>query len=294
MRQLDSFTAARFARAATTLARCWVVTRRDGTVFGFTEHDRDLTIGSTLCKAASGVQGSELEAKLGFAVGGADLSGALVSEVLSEADLLKGLWDDARVEAWLVDWQEPAARLLIETGSIGEIRRSDGAFIAEMRTDAHRLDEEQGRFYLPACSADLGDGQCGVDLDDPVYRVQGNVSQVDEATTAFGAEALASFADDWFAGGALVWTSGPNAGQRLEVRSSRPGRLVLRGACVLPMAAGDGFTVRVGCDKRFETCRLKFANAVNFRGFPHIPSPEIVMTVGAPGVDRYDGGSLFS
>jgi uncharacterized phage protein (TIGR02218 family) len=294
MRQLDSFTAARLSAAATTFVRCWVVTRRDGTVFGFTEHDRDLLLGSTLCKAASGVQGSELEARLGFAVGGADLSGALVSDVLSEADLLKGLWDDAQVEAWLVDWQEPAARLLLETGSIGEIRRADSAFVAEMRAQAHRLDEELGRAYVPACSADLGDGRCGIDLDDPAYKAQGTVAQIDAASTAFRAAVLDPFEDEWFAGGALIWLSGANSGQRLEVRSSRQGGLVLRAACVQPIAMGDAFAVHAGCDKRFETCRIKFTNAVNFRGFPHIPSPEIVMTVGAPGGDRYDGGSLFT
>ena len=38
-----------------------------------------------------------------------------------------------------------------------------------------------------------------------------------------------------------------------------------------PLAEGDLFAVTAGCDKRFETCRTKFANAVNFRGFPYLP-----------------------
>jgi uncharacterized phage protein (TIGR02218 family) len=37
-----------------------------------------------------------------------------------------------------------------------------------------------------------------------------------------------------------------------------------------PLAEGDLFVVTAGCDKRFETCRMKFANAVNFRGFATI------------------------
>jgi uncharacterized phage protein (TIGR02218 family) len=32
-----------------------------------------------------------------------------------------------------------------------------------------------------------------------------------------------------------------------------------------------------GCDKRFETCRLKFNNFLNFRGFPDLPSEDWVM-----------------
>jgi uncharacterized phage protein (TIGR02218 family) len=34
---------------------------------------------------------------------------------------------------------------------------------------------------------------------------------------------------------------------------------------------GDGFTVTAGCDKSVKTCKAKFDNEVNFRGFPHVP-----------------------
>ena len=37
------------------------------------------------------------------------------------------------------------------------------------------------------------------------------------------------------------------------------------------IAAGDGFAVAAGCDKKFATCKAKFGNALNFRGFPHLP-----------------------
>jgi uncharacterized phage protein (TIGR02218 family) len=43
-----------------------------------------------------------------------------------------------------------------------------------------------------------------------------------------------------------------------------------------PVAERDLFVVTAGCDKRFETCRTKFANAVNFRGFPHLPGNDFV------------------
>ena len=34
---------------------------------------------------------------------------------------------------------------------------------------------------------------------------------------------------------------------------------------------GDTFDITAGCDKSFATCKAKFANALNFRGFPHLP-----------------------
>ena len=44
------------------------------------------------------------------------------------------------------------------------------------------------------------------------------------------------------------------------------------------------------CDKCFATCRDRFANAVNFRGFPDIPGEEFLLLTPGQGV-RHDGGS---
>jgi uncharacterized phage protein (TIGR02218 family) len=52
---------------------------------------------------------------------------------------------------------------------------------------------------------------------------------------------------------------------------------------------GDRFTVTAGCDKRLATCREKFGNAPNFRGFPHMPGEDWIAAGPIPGV-RADGG----
>jgi uncharacterized phage protein (TIGR02218 family) len=43
---------------------------------------------------------------------------------------------------------------------------------------------------------------------------------------------------------------------------------------VLPNTAGSGDSVRIirGCDKSIDTCRVKYANQINFIGMPHIDS----------------------
>ena len=40
----------------------------------------------------------------------------------------------------------------------------------------------------------------------------------------------------------------------------------------------DGTLIELieGCDKRFETCRDRFANALNFRGEPHLPGIDLL------------------
>jgi uncharacterized phage protein (TIGR02218 family) len=40
---------------------------------------------------------------------------------------------------------------------------------------------------------------------------------------------------------------------------------------------GDGFFIQAGCDKQFVTCRSKFGNGVNFRGFPAIPGDDTIV-----------------
>ncbi len=58
-------------------------------------------------------------------------------------------------------------------------------------------------------------------------------------------------------------------------------------------AAGDTFRVSAGCDKRLSTCRAKFDNLLNHRGFPHMPGNDFVLKVAASGTGVFDGGSLF-
>ncbi len=115
------------------------------------------------------------------------------------------------------------------------------------------------------------------------------------ATSAFTASGLGAFADGWFSRGRLTFTGGANAGLSVEVKqhtSDSGVTLALWQAMPQPIAPGDTFTVTAGCDKRFATCRDRFANAVNFRGFPHIPGNDFVLSYPAPGEPGNDGGSL--
>ena len=59
-----------------------------------------------------------------------------------------------------------------------------------------------------------------------------------------------------------------------------------------PVVAGDIFVVTAGCDKRFATCRDRFANTVNFRGFPHIPGNDFLVRYAIDGEAGHDGKSL--
>jgi uncharacterized phage protein (TIGR02218 family) len=280
---------------ATTLCRCWLVIRRDGLTQGFTDHDGDIVIGAVTCRAGAGLGASEATERLGLQVDGVELSGALADDSLTEADLAAGRYDAASIETWLVDWSEPGLRVLLAKGVLGEVRRMGLAFTAEVRSLADRLNQESGRLYTAACNADLGDARCKVNLALPAFHGAGTVAAL-SATSVFTADGLAGFADGWFTGGRLSFTSGANSGVAVEVKTHRADAagvaMALWQALPEPIAPGDGFTVTAGCDKFFATCRDRFANGANFRGFPHIPGNDFVMSYPVPGKPGNDGGSL--
>jgi uncharacterized phage protein (TIGR02218 family) len=295
MRQIPPALAVHLADGVTTLCRCWRLVRRDGVALGFTDHDRDLAFAGTVFAARSGLEAAEASAEVGFAVGGGEVAGALVSAGITEDDIAAGLYDDAAVETWLVNWAAPAERVLLDTGDLGEVRRADGAFVAEVRGPMHRLDEERGRLYRGTCAADLGDARCGVDLARAAFTATGTVDRTDGAL--FVAAAGLAFADGFCTGGRLTFESGANAGLSVEVKAHRrvgsSTELDLWQRAPRPIAEGDAFRLTAGCDKRHATCRAKFANAANFRGFPHMPGNDFIVRMPRQGEPGLDGGSFF-
>lgn len=280
--------AAALARPATTLCRAYVATRADGAVFGCTDHDRDLTIAGVLCRAVTGVARSEVVASAGLGVGGSEIAGALSSEAITEADIASGLWDGAEVRTYLVDWRQPEVAAHVATGHLGEVTRRDGAFAAELRSLAAALDQPKGRLYQHRCDAVFGDARCRLDL--AARRTSGVVVAVARGRHVV-VDGLAGVAARTLNGGTLSY-----AGRRFAVKADGDGGDDLRALELWEiaegLAAGAVVTVTPGCDKRFETCRDRFDNALNFRGFPHIPGNDFLIAAPASS-SNHDGGALF-
>ncbi|KRW98067.1 DUF2163 domain-containing protein [Paracoccus sp. MKU1] len=280
MKSLSPALQAHLDDGTTTLAWCWKITRSDGEVLGFTDHDRVLSFGGTDFEPESGFTASEIRGGAGLAVDSQDAEGVLTSDRITETDIIDGRWDNALVEVWRVNWRATGQRVLLRRGSIGEMRRGRVAFVAEIRSMAHVLGQTVGRVYQGTCDAALGDGRCGIDLNGPTYTGTGAV--VDPIRDrSFTASGLGAFAGGWFAFGFLEWTGGANAGRAAEImlheKASGVVTITLLEAPVRPIAGGEGFTIRAGCDKRSATCAAKFSNIVNFRGFPHIPGQDTVI-----------------
>lgn len=280
----------------TTLCWCWKLVRTDGAVLGFTDHDQNVIFDGVTYEAVTGFTGTAVQNDLGMQVPTMEVQGALRSDQLTEADLSGGLWDNAVVELWRVNWSNTSQRVQMRKGTVGEVKRGEVAFIAELRGLAHELNQQMGRLYTYSCDADLGDSRCTVNLNDPSFKGSGTVSSIVAADRWFVSSGLDGFDNNLFTGGKVTWTSGENAGRTSEVRlhTTRLGgvQIELWVPTGSPMQVGDEFTVTAGCDKQFGTCRFVFNNAINFRGFPWMPSNDRLMSYPKRNLDN-DGGSLF-
>lgn len=275
---------------ATTICHCWRVTRRDGVVIGFTDHDRDLGFDGTSFLAASGFAASDSEQGAGLGAEADEVAGGFSSAAIDEKDLAAGRYDGARVELFLVNWAAPDQHMLLNVREIGEVVRAGGQFRAELRSLAHTLNQPQGRLYNRRCDASLGDGRCRVNLAG--WRGEGAVVEMIDRSRLL-VSGLAAFADGFFRQGRIAFSGGLVA--EVDGHGRRDDGSVVF-SLWLPLEEdvepGRAFTVTAGCDKTFATCRKRFANQRNFRGFPHVPGSDFAYSY-ASGERVHDGGPIF-
>lgn len=162
MRHIPDDMAARIESGAATLCHVWRLERADGTVMGFTDHDRDLTVDGVICRAASGWTAGAGESAAGLSAGSLSAGGALDDLAITEADVTAGLYDGASVELWRVDWSAPSLKVRLWVGTLARIRREAGGFVAELEGPLAKLERVVGRTYGRMCDARLGDQRCGV------------------------------------------------------------------------------------------------------------------------------------
>ncbi|MBU3078463.1 DUF2163 domain-containing protein [Sphingomonas quercus] len=256
----------------TTLAFCWRLERRDGVTLGFTSHDRDLVMDGLVYRAAPGMAPSAITRSAGLEVSTLDVGGALTADAITEADLAAGRWDGARLRLWAVDWTAPdEAPLLLARGEIGDVGVAGTGFTAELRGPAALLERPVVEATSPECRASLGDRRCRVDLGArtaivAVVEADGLALRIDRAEPA----------PNGYGYGRLRWLDGPNGGLAADVAASAGDVLTLREAPAFAVTAGERVMLEEGCDRRLETCAARFANAVNFRGEPHLPGNDLL------------------
>lgn len=271
---------AHLAQEVTTLANCWQMVRRDGRIFFFTDHDQNLEISGDLYLSAIGYQQTAITTSASLAVDNLEVTGILDSETLIAEELRSGLFDFAEIFVFSVNWSDLTQGIMrLRAGTLGEISTTPaGTFQAELRGMAQRLVTKVGDVYTPECRADLGDSKCKVHLAD--YTVAATVYSVGDSRQ-FGLAGITDprAVENWFAYGALTWTSGANNGRSMEIKGWNPtgGGIALYLPMPRPVVIGDTCTLFAGCDKRHDTCRDKFNNIINRRAEDFIPGFDAII-----------------
>lgn len=268
---------AHLGTGVTTVCRAWAITRRDGVTYGFTDHDLELAFDGVTFRADTGLSAMALQQSTGLSVDNSEAVGALSDASIREVDIEAGRFDGADVRAWLVNWADVRQHQLQFRGTIGELRRSGGAFQAELRGLTEALNRPLGRVYQKPCTAVLGDGGCGFDLETPGYFSERAVEVVSERSI-FRFSDMSEFDVGWFERGRILGKSGLADGLAGIVKrdyfEGTERVIELWHPLRAQIETGDTVLLLAGCDKRMATCRLKFNNLVNFQGFPDLPGDD--------------------
>jgi uncharacterized phage protein (TIGR02218 family) len=234
----------------TTLAFCWRIERRDGIALGFTSHDRDIIIDGLTYQASPGLLPSAIERSDGFDADIVELTGALTSDA---------------------DWTAPDADPIhFVRGELGAVEISGERFSVELRGPTAILEAPVVEETSPDCRAALGDKRCRVDMADRTQNARVANTDGDQVilTTAL--------ADNHFAGGRMRWLDGGNAGLQARILANLGMIVTLADPPHFAVSAGTRVELTQGCDRRFQTCVSRFANAANFRGEPHLPGNDLL------------------
>jgi uncharacterized phage protein (TIGR02218 family) len=284
-------------------AHMWRLERTDGEVFTFTSHDRDLQFRGEIYRtcASLSASASELGSLLGD-VGNMELAGVISDETIKENELFAGLFDGAEIEVWLFPWSDAGGetpRRLI-AGNTGNLAQRINGFTMEVLTVGQLLQQRSVvEIVTPACRFDLGDARCTVNLE--ALRLTGTVDAIATISARSQTNKRTFFdttrteASGYWDLGMVTFTSGDNAGLSVQIKSYdlATGEFVLWDTTLAPIEVGDTFSMVPGCDKTTAACKDKFANFINFGGFPDIPGgDEIARTpnAGGGGVQQSSGG----
>lgn len=188
MRSISSALAAHLAGEVVTLATLWKIVRTDGAIFGFTDHDQDITVGGQTYLSTGGHTSSAIVWSSDLSNSNQEVTAVFDSAAITSGDVMAGLWDYAAVTLYLVNYADlTMGTLPLTTGLLGEVTLKRGQYVAELRGLAQLLDQEIGQIYSATCRAKFGDSKCKVNLAPLTFTA--SVTSL-SSNRVFGASAL--------------------------------------------------------------------------------------------------------
>ena len=271
MKDLTPELSAALAQNSTRLCRIWEITRKDGMVFRFTDHDRDITFDGNVYGWQTSFMATAVQTQLNSAGSDVDVTVLLAPGSLEYMHLQRGLFDEADTILRIVRWDDPnGGAIIIHQGRVNSVDlNSRQSAILQLVGPISRVNKSLTEKYSKSCRANFGDARCKFPLatvttDYTVTAPGGNDQQ-------FKAAALTGQPVDHWMLGTVEWLTGTNKGTRQEVA----GNDALGGVNLLfrppfPVAPGDTGKITRGCPKTLAACE-GYANRANYRGEPFVP-----------------------
>ena len=270
MKTLSPQWKAALAQNATYLCRLWTIERKDGVLFRFTDHDRNLTVAGNVYTSVDNYQASAVQTAINSAASDIDIKVLLSPEGIEYMQLQRGLFDEAPTELFLYDWFNKLDPISIHTGRVHSIAgRNTQTATLKLTGPLGRVDTDFTERYSAKCRATFGDARCKYPIEtvtDPFA-----VTVLGANALSFTASALAGQAIDLWKLGTILWTTGPNKGTRQEVAGNNElGRINLLFPPPFAIELGNAGTITQGCPKTVAACTA-YENLINYRGEPKVP-----------------------
>lgn len=277
MKILDPSFQAALEAESSVIAWCWLIERQDGIQLGFTSFDFMLPINSVPYEPFTGFTPTADRNSQGLENNNSqELFGLLTSEQVSAQDLLSGKFDKAVVTCFLVDvtnlpsslTENPAKFVLVSQRQVKGLSQSDLGFKFDLRDDDWKLEAKLGIQTSKFCSHDLGDANCRVDLTPFTFT-----ETIAAVTNRYQFQTSGNFTPGQFSRGKITFTTGANTLVTRDVANMTSGNIVtLWQPLPYSIAVGDEVILVQGCGKTLYDCIVRYNNAANHGGEPHIPT----------------------
>lgn len=269
-----------------TIARCWRLQRRDGTVYTVTDCVHNITYAGEVYVAKDGLTPASIAQEVGAAVVNSEVDGMLNGDTVTEAQVLAASWGGCAYVVFELNHTDlTMGRMILATGTLGNISVGRSSFKAEQRGLTQSLQQQIGNTYTPNCTANLGDSHCKVNLAPFTYT--GTLTGITDRRTV--TDTGRTEAADWFGNGILTINTGANAGISMEVLTFAGGQFKL--ALPLPYnpAVGDTYTAIAGCRKTLKGNQ----SALGAVSLPLSGSYTIYDTARTEAAGYFAGGSIL-
>jgi uncharacterized phage protein (TIGR02218 family) len=263
-----------------------------GTNDYFTDFDIDIFYNGVIWKASSlRFEGLQRKIGVGLSVDEQSLKiWASPTDTMFGAKFLtgaeEGLLDGAIIVRKRAIWEfhsgnvasdiqhNPLAVWTLFTGYTSSIAKGGASHIElKVKSSLLKLNVNMPRnYYQPGCLWTLFDHGCS--LNKSSYGVDGTVLNASKRVINIAGGISPNQGADgisYFAQGRLLFTSGVNNGLQVLIDNNDNNGLYLAYPLNAVPSAGDTVTFYPGCSKSYNTCKVKFNNWDNFRGFDKVP-----------------------